>query len=68
MNIQSVTWAIALTLFVGIGYFAGDRIAWAEDAGEKIVLVLGIFALVSLMITWMSSSFLKRLSARSRNR
>jgi len=66
--VDGLSVAIQVILFVGIGYFAGDRIAWAEDAGEKIVLVLGILALVTLLITWISSSFLKRLSARSRNR
>lgn len=66
--VDGLSVAIQVILFVGIGYFAGDRIEWAEDAGEKIILVLGILALVTILITWMSSSFLKRLSARSRNR
>jgi membrane-associated protein len=54
--------AIQVLLFVGIGYYAGGRIEWARAAGERVALLLGIFALFTLLVTWLFSATMKRLS------
>lgn len=54
--------AIQVILFVGIGYLAGERIEWAKATGERIALVLGILALISILITWASLVLVRRLS------
>jgi undecaprenyl-diphosphatase len=62
---DSLSVAIQVVMFVGIGYYAGERIDWANNTGEKIVVFLGIIALVTIIITWLSSSLVKRMSAQN---
>ncbi len=54
--------AIQVLLFVGIGYYAGEKIEWARASGEKIALLLGILALVSLLLTWVSLATMQKVS------
>ena len=62
--VDGLSVAIQVILFVGIGYFAGEQIEWAHATGEKVVLLLGIIALISLLVTWIATVFLRRLSSR----
>jgi hypothetical protein len=57
--------AIQVLLFVGIGYYAGERVQWARATGEKVALLLGIFVLVAVVATLLASAVLKRLSGPS---
>jgi membrane-associated protein len=63
--VDGLSVALQVMLFVGVGYFAGERIDWAENATHKIVLFLGILAIISLLITWLAS-YLVRLFADPR--
>ena len=54
--------AIQVLLFVGIGYYAGERVEWARATGEEVALWLGIFVLVVALATLLASAILKRIS------
>ena len=60
--------AIQVAIFVGIGYFAGEKVEWAQATSEKIVLLLAVIAFASILITWAASVFMRRLSKRKRAR
>lgn len=62
LSVDGLSVGIQVLLFVGIGYYAGERIEWAKATGEKVALLLGIFALVSILAAWVSSAIMKRLS------
>lgn len=62
--VDGISVALQVTLFVGIGYFAGDHIDLARDASATIVLVLGVLAGVTLLLTWGATLLVKRLAAR----
>ena len=63
--VDGLSVAIQVILFVGIGYFAGEQIEWAQATGEKVVLLLGIIALISILVTWAATVFMRRLSSRN---
>lgn len=65
LAVDSISVAIQVPLFVGLGYFAGDRIEWAKATGGKIALVLGLAALVSIVLSWIFSALMRRLSDRN---
>jgi membrane protein DedA with SNARE-associated domain len=58
--VDGISVAIQVLLFVGIGYFAGEKIDWAQDTGEKLVLILGLLALITLIITWICTYLLRK--------
>ena len=62
LAVDSLSVAIQVLLFVGIGYYAGERVQWARATGEKVALLLGIFVLVSVVATLLASTVIKRLS------
>jgi membrane-associated protein len=63
--IDGLSVAIQVCLFVGIGYFAGERVEWAGKTGEKILILIGIFAFISLIMTWMSILLQRKISLRN---
>jgi membrane-associated protein len=62
LAVDGVSVAIQVLLFVGIGYYAGERTKWAQTTGEKIAFLLCIFAAAGIMVSYLSSVILKRLS------
>ena len=60
--------AVQVLLFVGIGYYAGDHVEWAKAGGEKIALLVGILALVTILITWVSWASVQKLSRMAANK
>ena len=64
--VDGVSVAIQVLLFVGIGYYAGEQTNWAQATGEKIALLLGICGLGAIMISYIFSVLLRRLSARNK--
>ena len=54
--------ALQVLLFVGIGYYAGEKTKWAQITGEKIALLLGIFGLAGIIISFLFSFALRKLS------
>jgi membrane protein DedA with SNARE-associated domain len=64
--VDGMSVAFQVLLFVGIGYFAGERLEWAYDTGEKLVLILGLLALLILAITWFSTYLLRKSTAGPR--
>ena len=59
---DSLSVAIQVLLFVGIGYFAGDEIEAAMLTGEKIALLLTFATLAGIVMTCVFSTFVERLS------
>lgn len=64
--VDGLSVAIQVIIFVGIGYFAGEKVEWAQATTEKIVLLLAVIAFASILITWIASVFMRKLSARKR--
>ena len=64
--VDGLSVAIQVIVFVGIGYFAGEKIGWAHDTGKKVVILLGIIALISILATWMTRVFMRKLSSRKK--
>lgn len=62
--VDGLSVALQVALFVGVGYYAGERIDWAQDTGTKIVMVLAVLAVVTLVITWGATVLVRRLSRR----
>ncbi|MGD8372839.1 MAG: VTT domain-containing protein [Syntrophobacterales bacterium] len=62
LAIDGVSVALQVLLFVGIGFYAGERTKWAQSTGEKIALLLGIFALAGIFVSYFSSAILQKLS------
>jgi membrane protein DedA with SNARE-associated domain len=58
--VDGISVAVQVVLFVGIGYFAGEKIDWAQDTGEKLVLILGLVALITIVVTWVSTYLLRK--------
>jgi membrane protein DedA with SNARE-associated domain len=57
--------AVQVLLFVGIGFYAGERTKWAETTGEKVALILAICALGGIVVSFIFSVLLRKLSARN---
>ena len=62
LALDGVSVAVQVLLFVGIGYYAGERTKWAQSTGAKIALLLGIFALAGIVVSYLSSFILQKLS------
>jgi membrane protein DedA with SNARE-associated domain len=62
LTVDGVSVALQVLLFVGVGYYAGKQTSWAQTAGEKIALVLGICGLGGIMISCIFSVLLRKLS------
>jgi membrane protein DedA with SNARE-associated domain len=65
LAVDGVSVALQVLLFVGIGYYAGEKTSWAQTTGEKIALVLGICALGGMIISYVFSLILRKLSRRN---
>jgi len=68
LAVDGLSVAIQVVLFVGIGYYAGEQVEWARASGEKIAFVLGVLALISILVTWLSSASIQRLSGIAANK
>jgi len=66
LAVDGVSVAVQVLLFVGIGYYAGEKTRWAETTGEKIALLLGICALGGITVSYLSAILLRKLSPRNK--
>ena len=66
LAVDGVSVATQVLLFVGIGYYAGERIEWAQATGEKIAFLLGIFAVGGMVVSYISSILLRKVSMRNK--
>jgi len=62
--VDSVSVAIQVLMFVGIGYYAGESVEWAKATSTKIALLLSLAAALTLLFTWIYALFVRRLSHR----
>lgn len=62
--VDAVSVAIQVLMFVGIGYYAGERVEWAKATSTKIALLLSLAAILTLIFTWIYTLFVRRLSHR----
>lgn len=60
--VDGLSVALQVALFIGLGYFAGERVEWAEQTGATIVLVLGVLAAFTLVVTWGATYLIRRMS------
>ena len=65
LTVDGMSVALQVLLFVGVGYYAGKQTNWAQTTGEKIALLLGICGLGGMMISYIFSVLLQRLSKRN---
>jgi membrane-associated protein len=66
LAVDGLSVAFQVLLFVGIGYYAGEKSNWAQTTGENIAFLLGICALGGMMISYMFSILLRKLSRRNK--
>jgi len=66
LAVDGVSVAVQVLLFVGIGFYAGERTTWAQSTGEKIALLLGICAVGGMVVSYISSILLRKLSRRNK--
>jgi membrane protein DedA with SNARE-associated domain len=64
--IDGVSVAGQVLSFVGIGYHAAAGTKWTQTTGEKIALILGIFALIGIMVSYLFSIILQKVSKEKR--
>lgn len=62
--VDGVSVAIQVLMFVGIGYYGGERVEWAKATSTKIAILLALVAILTLIFTWMYALFVRRLSNR----
>lgn len=62
--VDGLSVVLQVLLFVGLGYYAGERIDWAQGASHKIYLFIGILAVSGLIITWSTSFIVRRFTVR----
>ena len=62
--VDCVSVAIQVLMFVGIGYYAGERVEWAKATSTKIALLLSLAAILTLIFTWIYTLFVRRLANR----
>jgi len=63
--VDGISVAVQVVFFVGIGYFAGEQVQWTNETGERIIILIGIFAFISLVATWMSAVIVRKISSRN---
>ena len=63
LAVDGASVAVQVLLFVGIGFYAGERTKWAETTGEKVALILAICALGGIVVSFISSVLFRKLSA-----
>ena len=66
LAVDGLSVAAQVFLFVGIGYYAGEKTKWAQTTGKKIALLLGICALGGMVASYISSILLRKLSMRNK--
>ena len=64
--VDGLSVALQVMVFVGVGFLAGEKIEWAEHTAHKIILFLGIIAVISLLVTWLASYLVRLLTDRNR--
>jgi len=61
LAVDGVSVAIQVLMFVGLGYYAGERIEWAKATSEKIILLISLAVLLTIL-TWGLSALMRRMS------
>ena len=62
LAVDGISVAIQVLLFVGIGYYAGERINWAEATVHDVMVLLTILALVAIFISVGATVLMKRFA------
>lgn len=60
--VDGLSVGIQLLLFIGIGYYGSGQIEWAKAAVHEIAILLGIFALLSVLVSIAASVLIKRFA------
>ncbi len=62
LAVDGVSVAIQLLLFISLGYYAGDRISWAQATGQTIALLLTGAVVVSIATSLIATKFIRRFT------
>jgi len=62
VSIDGISVAIQLVLFVSIGYFAGDRIGWAQATAQTLALLLTSALILSIAASWIATKLIRRFT------
>ncbi|MBW1930260.1 MAG: VTT domain-containing protein [Deltaproteobacteria bacterium] len=62
--VDGISVAIQLLLFASIGYYAGDRISWAEATARTIALLLTGALVVSIAASWAATRLIRRFTKK----
>lgn len=54
LAVDGVSVAIQVLMFVGLGYYAGERIEWAKATSEKIILLISLAILLTILTSGLS--------------
>ena len=60
--VDSISVAIQVFLFIGIGYYGSGQIEWAKAAAHEIALLLTVFALLSILFSVVASVLIKKFA------
>lgn len=61
LAVDGVSVAIQVLMFVGLGYYAGERIEWAKATSEKIILLISLAVLLTILTSGLSA-LMRRIS------
>ena len=67
LAVDGISVAIQLLLFASLGYYAGDRISWAQATGQTIALLLCGAVVVSIASSWIATRFIRRLTRKEQD-
>jgi len=64
LAVDGISVAVQVFLFIGLGYYAGDRVEWAKATAHDIALLLTAIVLLSILLSLAATFLMKRLAAR----
>jgi len=62
LAVDGASVAIQIFLFIGIGYYGSGQIEWAKAAAHEILILLTVFALLSIFVSVAASMLIKRFA------
>jgi membrane protein DedA with SNARE-associated domain len=60
LAVDGVSVAIQVLIFVGIGYYAGDRVEWAKASANEIAIALLIVVLLTVLLSFGATVIMKK--------
>ena len=64
--VDAISVGIQVIIFLGIGFFAGDKVEWAKATSETIALLLSAAILLTILISLVATTIVKRLHKKAK--